>query len=449
MIRRSPLVIIAVILAASCHNREATAEPAYVNSWIKLFGTTMTDECHSVAADKLGNVYVSGLTNGSLPGYTNSGSYDAFVRKYDAAGNVAWTRQFGTTAIDESYGVSADGLGNVYVTGRTFGSLLGNSSSGHYDVFVNKYDAAGNLAWAKQFGTTMADIGHSISTDGLGNVFIGGMTTGAFPGSVNAGDFDALVSKYDTAGNLVWSKQLGSTNRDEVRSVSADGLGNVYVTGSTWGLFAGNVSSGDVDGFVSKYDAAGNLAWTKQFGTAMVEESLGIAADNLGNVYVSGRTHGSLPGNTNLGYDDAFLSKYDAAGNLVWTKQFGTWSADEGYSVSLDGLGNVYVSGSTTESLPGNTSSGNRDAFISKFDAAGNLAWIKQFGTNRYDESYGISADGLGNVYVSGMTQGPFPGNLGAQDAFVAQFSVPEPHSLTLLLAAAIAVVAMRLAKCH
>ena len=89
-----------------------------------------------VAADGLGNVYISGRTLGSLGG-PNAGGNDAFVSKYDAAGNFQWTHQLGTSGHDFSYGVTADGLGNVYISGDTFGSL-GVPSEGGNDAFVAK-----------------------------------------------------------------------------------------------------------------------------------------------------------------------------------------------------------------------------------------------------------------------------------------------------------------------
>ena len=86
--------------------------------WTRQLGTSADDDSYGVSADGLGNVYISGYTDGSLGG-PNAGSDDAFVSKYDAAGNFQWTRQLGTSATDDSYGVSADGLGNVYFSGYT------------------------------------------------------------------------------------------------------------------------------------------------------------------------------------------------------------------------------------------------------------------------------------------------------------------------------------------
>ena len=96
------------------------------------------------------------------------------------------------------------------------------------------------------------------------------------------------------------------------------------------------------------------LEWTRQLGTSSNDSSSGVSADGLGNVYISGSTEGSL-GGANAGLQDAFVSKYDAAGNFLWTRQLGTTNGDYSYGVSADGLGNVYISGATYAAWAGPT----------------------------------------------------------------------------------------------
>ena len=195
---------------------------------------------------------------------------------------------------------------------------------------------AQTLDWARQLGTSDTDISFGVSADGLGNVYISGRTGGSLRGA-NAGAYDAFLSKYDASGTLLWTEQLGTSDFDISRGVSADGLGNVYISGRTEGSLGG-VNAGGYDAFLSKYDATGTLLWTEQLGTSADDVSLGVSADGLGNVYISGFTEGSL-GGVNAGFNDAFLSKYDASGTLLWTEQLGTSDWDESWGVSADDLG--------------------------------------------------------------------------------------------------------------
>lgn len=190
---------------------------------------------------------------------------------------------------------------------------------------------------------------------------------------------------------------------------------------------------------MSKYDDAGSHLWTRQLGTTEFDLSIGVSADGLGNVYISGYSTGGLGGGPNAGDLDvfrAFVSKYDDAGNLLWTRPIGTTSNDFSGGVSADGLGNVYVSGESHGSM-GGPNAGRNDAFVIKYDDAGSLLWARQLGTTVSDISFGVSADGLGNVFISGYTDGSLGGaNAGGSDAFVAKLSdltVPEPSTLAIV----------------
>ena len=397
------------ILLALCY-----APPAHGQlEWIEQIGTSRWDGANDVSADGLGNVYISGYTEGSLGG-PNAGQEDAFLSKYNESGMLQWTRQFGTSQDDESNGVSADGLGNVYVTHITGGGYLAGG-----EVFISKYDASGALQWTEQIGTSGEERSFGVSADRAGYVYITGWTSGSLEGP-NAGSYetrDAFLSKYDESGTLQWNQQLGTGGAEQASGVSADGLGNVYIAGGTRGSLGGP-NAGSYDAFLSKYDESGILQWTQQFGTSEQEQGLGVSADGLGNVYITGETNGSV-GGPNAGRSDAFVSKYDADGTLQWTRQLGTASRDESYGVSADRLGNVYISGRTYGSL-GGANAGHGDAFISKFDASGILLWTQQFGREDYDGSSGVTADGLGDVYIAGATRNP---DVLENDAFVAKFT--------------------------
>ena len=224
--------------------------------WIRQFGSLTLlqlgdfsfDEAVGVSVHSSG-VYVTGRTQGALPGQTSAGSQDAFVRKYDLDGNEVWTRQFGTSRKDEPLGVSVHGSG-VYVAGHTDGTLPGQTRAGEGDVFVRKYDIDGNEVWTRQFGSSGSDWAHGVSVDGSG-VYVAGETHGALPGQTFAGFFDAFVRKYDLDGNEVWTHQFGTSTLDRALGISADASG-VYVAGHTRGGLPGQTSAGDKDAFVVK-----------------------------------------------------------------------------------------------------------------------------------------------------------------------------------------------------
>lgn len=382
--------------------------------WTDQFGSSNLDDGRDVAVDKWGNVVVAGYTNGTLEGST-AGKLDAFVQKYDSNGNVKWTDQFGTGSSDGAWSVAVDGSGNVLVAGYTFGNLA-DSTAGKRDAFVRKYDANGKLAWTDQFGSSEEDGAWGVAVDRFGNVLVAGYTDGEFGGS-SAGRTDAFVRKYTATGTLAWTKLFGTSDWDYARDVAVDGSGNVLVVGYTGGNLGGS-QAGSGDAYLRKYDPEGKEMWTVQFGTSDYDYAWGVAVDATGNVSVAGETTGSMEG-ANTGNYDAFVRQYDANGKLKWTDQFGTSEFDHAWGVAADGSGNVLVTGYTYGALEG-LHIGNADAFLRKYNATGTEVWTDQFGTLSDDVGWGVAADGLGNVLVAGRTNGKLEGaNYGGGDAFV------------------------------
>ncbi len=119
---------------------------------------------------------------------------DAFVRKYDLNGDEVWTRQFGTSAFDDINCIAVDEDMRVYVDGGTSGALPGQSNSGGRDAFVRRYDSKGDEVWTLQFGTPDFDRAFGIAVSDQ-NVFVGGDTNGALPGQTNAGLLDSFIVK--------------------------------------------------------------------------------------------------------------------------------------------------------------------------------------------------------------------------------------------------------------
>ena len=121
-----------------------------------------------------------------------------------------------------------------------------------------------------------------------------------------------------------------------------------------------------------KYNHSGPKQWTKHLGTSSNERANGVSTDSLGNVYVAGYTQGELDGNSSVGNYDLFVVKYNATGTKQWTKQLGTTSYDLAAGVAIDSSSNVYVAGSTEGGIDGNSRLGDRDLFVVKYDSDGN-----------------------------------------------------------------------------
>ncbi|MDM8009308.1 MAG: SBBP repeat-containing protein [Phycisphaerae bacterium] len=415
---KRPVILVFLMISAGCVSAQAD-----VKVWTRLAGSTSYDPGYAVAADPLGNSIIAGGTQGSLAG-ANAGRYDIFVGKYDPTGTRLWLTQRGTTERDFAFGVATDAAGNVYVTGYTGSGLDGNKSLGEWDIFLTKFGPAGNWLWTRQDGTSQDDEGRAVATDASGNVYVTGYVRGNFHGIARVGTADVFISKYDPAGNRLWSALFGSTEVDESFGIACDASGNVLVTGWCSGSIEGNPYLGNGDNYLAKYNPNGQRQWLRQWGTVNKDTGYSLACDAAGSVYVSGYSAGPLYASP-LGNRDYFLAKYDESGNLLWGRQTGTSGHDQAWGVATDAAGDAYVAGETGGPLDGNVHQGSLDIFLSKYDPGGTRLWTTQIGTAGDDIADGVAVAANGDVFLGGTTTGNLDGNTnqGLQDAFVMKFS--------------------------
>jgi hypothetical protein len=415
-------VVLTAVLLGLVVPAPGAGASAVTQGWTHQFGTTNVDEAHAVTFDRSGNSYVAGWTQGALPGQASSGSLDVFVRKYDPAGTELWTRQFGSSDRDYPRAVVADGGGNTYVAGETEGTLPGQASAGGRDAFLRKYDPAGTELWTRQFGGGGGDGGAGVALDAAGNPYVAGTTRGTMPGQVTGGDYDAFVRRYDPEGNEVWTRQFGGNEGEGARSVAIGSGGKVLIVGSTQGSFPEHSNAGGFDVFVTQYDLDGNALWLRQFGSDVNDFGVAVATDDNGQVTVVGSTDGVLLTKSTGGGTDSFIRRYDSTGTAVWTEQFGGTYTDAALAVAMDPQGRAFVVGSTARSAPGRPGSG-QDAFISCYDSIGRQLWVSEFGTESVDIALGVALFGRG-MQVVGSTLGALPGqtSTGSRDAFTLTF---------------------------
>jgi hypothetical protein len=120
-----------------------------------------------------------------------------------------------------------DGSGNAFISGYTYGSL-GWSNAGNSDAYIAKYGPAGNLLWIQQLGTSDYDWSSSVAVDGSGNVFISGRTYGSL-GGTNAGELDAFLVKFAV---LESSMPVADAGEDKTVYAWIDGIAEVELDGS-------------------------------------------------------------------------------------------------------------------------------------------------------------------------------------------------------------------------
>lgn len=295
--------------------------------------------------------------------------------------------------------------------------------------------SAQNFEWAIKMQSPLASSAYSITIDNTGNSYVtGNFYETFFYGSGND-DFltskglgDCYVAKYDPQGNPIWALQMGGEEDQYGYSVAVDKDGNVYTTGTFYGMVDFDPSSetrlldaaGGADAFVCKMDKDGNLLWVKAFAGSQNEEGQAIAVDANGNVYITGFFTGTVdfnPSNlkfnlTSSGENDVFVSKLDASGNFVWAKRMGGIGDDRTTSISLNTT--LCLTGSFQDEVDFDpntnsynlTAKGSSDAFVLKLNLDGNFVWAKSFGDVNFDQGNSVVQDAQGNVYTTGEFNG-------------------------------------------
>lgn len=405
----NPIAVLLVLVASPTSAQSST--------WIHQLGTSAYDYANAAIPDGSGGVFLCGSTEGSLAG-PPSGSSDVWLARVDPTGNQLWGLQFGTVGNDSATAMTSDGSGGFFVAGHT-SSNLGGTSLGALDAWLARFNSNGDQLWIHQFGSDKWDELYAASSDGLGGVYVAGLTFGSVDGP-SVGKSDVWVARFDAAGSQAWVRQFGSSEMDETRAAAPDSSGGVFIAGYTYGDLAGtNANHSFRDAWFARLDPSGTVLWIKQLGGDQDDIAFAACHDGSGGVYVAGSTAGSL-GGPNLGQRDAWLARYGSSGTQLWIRQFGTVD-DEGVGgAAPDLLGGVYVAGGTTGAL-GGPYNGNNDAWLAGFDSSGGLSWSHQVGGIAYDSSSWVVPGNGGAVYWGGSTSSSLGGpSAGLVDIWVA-----------------------------
>lgn len=287
------------------------------------------------------------------------------------------------------------------------------------------------LSWATYYGGNNNDYGRACAFDKSGNVYLAGYTyssnniaNGGFNNTYSGGGLsDAFLAKFDSTGNRLWATYYGGEKGDQGYSCAVDTAGMVYLAGFTFSQtgiahngFQNTFSSYGRDGFLVKFNSSGNRLWGTYYGGNQDEYGWCCATDNHGNVYLSGYTEsynnisdGNGFQDTLSGNRDAYLVKFNSAGARLWSTYYGGYGQEEGKFCVTDKDNNVYLSGHTASdgiAYNGfqNTNSGGLDAFLVKFDSLGHRQWATFYGGNGYEDANACVVGKSGAVYIAGYT---------------------------------------------
>lgn len=344
---------------------------------------------------------------------------------HSTAQEWAWTKGYGGQGAERGTGIVVDAAGSQYIAGWFESAAAFDQQvltvGGHRDAFLGKWDAAGNLLWVEKAGGKDEDYASAVALDPTGHpIFMGTFRseTAAFGGIIltnkYARDYNSLfIVKMDMQGKGLWAQQVGGASTYDAAAIQTDSTGNVYLVAcmARFANFGVTNLTGYEDILVAKYDAGGNLAWARNAGGSGYDygHSLVVASDGV--AYVTGTFEKQADfGQVQLasrGQSDLFLAKYDSNGDVVWATQAGGASQDGTGVLAIDPEGGVLLSGSFrgtvtvgTNVITALASAFDQDVFFARYDGFGNVRWVRQVGHSSPD------VDTPGSLAVKVITDG-------------------------------------------
>lgn len=370
----------------------AKVSPSGKFLWVCTGGGDKIDRGYAITVDSLGNSYVTGHYESASARFdaqtiASVGDYDLFVAKYDPQGKLVWLRSGGGVGYDYGHGIAADRLGNVFVTGAVVGeaefakTTIGNPGPAH--VFCLALDGEGVVRWQRTAAGKGASSGHGIAVDHKGNCYVGGYAAGdsSFGGQAitTAVGHDLLVAKLNAQGELVWLHQGYGSSNAMIHEITADEAGNVWAVG----MFRGSLklsdrevlNQGEHDLLLTSFDASGKRLWTKTAGGKGIDYGLGVATDGQGNSFLTGSFTGRVefdgtPRQSGTPASDIMVVSYDRSGTPRWFERMGSDRTDHAYTIVSDGKDSLVLSGACSGAARFGTHSlphlGSNDIFLTR-----------------------------------------------------------------------------------
>ena len=359
--------------------------------WATYLGGSSVDVGLAIAVDAQGNVFGGGSTastnfpvsDSAVQRVLSGGSAvtDGVVFRLNANGStLAWSTYLGGAQSDEVRGLAIDGVGAVYVTGRTDSTDFVNTNRenlpprGGGDAFVTKLNATGSaVEYSLLLGGFALDLGNGIAVDAAGAAYVVGESrSDNFPTTEGAlqvarrGGSDAFLAKVRADGSgLAYSTYFGGEAQETGMAVAVDTLGNAYITGQTYSADMPvtfnayqRTAALTPDAFVVKISPQGSsVFYSTYLGGDADDIGLSIAVNRIGEAHVAGQTNsanfplrndGPLPSAPLAGGYDGFLTKLNFGGSLViFATHVGGTGTDSLNGIALDNAGRIWGAGST------------------------------------------------------------------------------------------------------
>lgn len=354
----------------------------HVFTWQRTYGVeTLDDFAEDIVQIPDGDYVFTGSTNGF-----DGDGYDIFLVKLDRVGNVMWSREHGTPAMDKGRSLAMTDDGGFAIVGMTLDTENGDS-----DVFFIKTDAEGNEEFTQTYGLpTLNEEGFSLQATADGGYIITGF-------AVNMdNDEELYLIKTRADGSVQWSNTYGGIKDDRGHSVIITSDGGYAVAGVTE-----SIGSGKEDAFLLKTDFVGNEMWARAYGNSNNNAANELIQTSDGGFLLTGYNEFAayVP-------EDLYIVHTDANGVEIWDRSFGGSFNMTGHSISAVSSGGFIVAGERSF----NAANTSTDVFLMRLGSTGVPMWEKTIGGSQEEKASSIFHTADGGFVVAGLQFGEFNG---------------------------------------
>jgi hypothetical protein len=391
----------------------------------------------------------------ALLGFSIGGSSIArsFLAGISDGGDILWQRftsdhDYKSASGQQAFGMAMLESGEVISAGYEYGGYNGTGESaytlplrinptpaeemggpvrpGIWDGVLIWHDLSGLPIRRRWIGSERLEQINGVAVGASGTIVAAGWTDGSVS-SKSAGGYDLLVQRISSSGATLWSRQLGGIGHDRPTAVATTSDNGILVVGHTKSSFAGLTNTGEEDAFLLRLDADGEVLWARSISTPGPDHTYGVHVVPDGDILITGRMAG--PDWNFVGGDlgDVFLARYSPAGNLRWLRRFGSSAYEYGRSIAVTASGDILVSGRTEGNFQGLANQGGFDGFVSRFAADGSHRISSLYGTSGNDAVNQLLALSNGDLVVAGMSEGDLDGfgnTSGSYDVFAERLTL-------------------------
>lgn len=417
------LLIIFTISTSLTHSQEI--------EWQNTIGGNVDDVLFSAKQTSDGGFILGGYSRSNISGDKSENSigqtFDYWIVKTDAIGNIQWQNTIGGNGDDQLYSIEQTSDGGYILGGYSDSNISGDKTEnrkGLQDYWIVKTDSLGTIQWQNTIGGYDYDYLYSLQQTSDNGYILGGYSQSDISADKtenNIGGWDYWIIKTDSLGNIQWQNTIGGSDNDWLKSILQTSDGNYMLGGVSVSDISGDKTEdcwGGWDYWIVLVDSAGIIKWQKTIGGSGSDVLNSIQRTVDGGYILGGNSDSNISGNkteNGFGNYDYWIVKVDSLFNIQWQNTIGGSDQDQLNSIIHSADGSYLFGGYSLSNVSGDKTESNvglYDYWVLKTDSSGNnIIWQNTLGGNNNDQLFSIFQSVTDDYMLGGFSYSPISGD--------------------------------------